>query len=301
MKRIMTSMLRPHASVVVLLFLSAGVFAQTRFNSKPANWQNYRVEAQRSVFSMPKMPLAVDQSNPCRGEKTIVYGSYHDGVAYLARVTSAVKTPDFCTEKANFGPSNFADRARELQSWLQTGETPAAGKDSDELRLSGRNQIHRLVNDYANRRWFELAAIGGVENKPEIERFLASLNLDEKAAGTDIGAGAETPVPDEMAIEAESKSSVSESAADRPLLIALKPRARYTDQARKKMTQGTVVLRVTFLPSGSIGAVDVIRALPDGLTEEAVAATRKLLFVPVERQGMRVAVTKAVEYSFSIY
>lgn len=86
-----------------------------------------------------------------------------------------------------------------------------------------------------------------------------------------------------------------------PLTIIVKPRAQYTPQARQKMTTGRVVLRVTFAANGSIEKVSVISGLPNGLTEEAVKAVRMMRFLPEEKDGVRVSVTKPVEYTFSIY
>ena len=77
--------------------------------------------------------------------------------------------------------------------------------------------------------------------------------------------------------------------------------AAYTDGARQAGIQGKVVLRVVFQANGSIGAVDVVSGLPEGLTEEAVKAARMMVFILPPRCGSRHSVTKLVEYSFTIY
>lgn len=85
------------------------------------------------------------------------------------------------------------------------------------------------------------------------------------------------------------------------LSIFSKPRANYTEKARANNIQGNVILRVTFLANGEIGAIFPIKELPDGLTEQAIAAARKIKFEPAKRDGKPVTVTKPVEYSFTIY
>lgn len=85
------------------------------------------------------------------------------------------------------------------------------------------------------------------------------------------------------------------------LRIVSKPRPQYTDLARQNNTQGTVVLRVTFLASGNIGSVNTVKELPDGLTEEAIEAARRIKFKPVIKDGQPVSITRSVEYTFSIY
>jgi TonB family protein len=83
--------------------------------------------------------------------------------------------------------------------------------------------------------------------------------------------------------------------------ILSKPSASYTNQARKNGTEGAVRLRVVFLASGEIGKITPITDLPDGLTEQAIAAARQIKFTPAIRDGNPKTVVKLVEYSFSIY
>lgn len=83
--------------------------------------------------------------------------------------------------------------------------------------------------------------------------------------------------------------------------IISKPRPGYTDAARQNNIQGTVVLRVTFLASGQIGSVSVVKGLPNGLSEQAIAAAKRIAFEPAKVNGAAVPVTKQIEYSFSIY
>ncbi len=85
------------------------------------------------------------------------------------------------------------------------------------------------------------------------------------------------------------------------LRIISKPRAQYTDTARQNQVQGTVRLRVTFLPSGQIGSISTVSGLPGGLTEQAIAAARQLRFEPRKVDGVPVAVVRQVEYNFTLY
>lgn len=85
------------------------------------------------------------------------------------------------------------------------------------------------------------------------------------------------------------------------LKILSKPRANYTNSARQNNTQGTVSLRVIFLENGEIGNVSVVNGLPDGLTEQAIAAAHSITFQPAQVNGMPKTVAKVVQYSFTIY
>ena len=83
--------------------------------------------------------------------------------------------------------------------------------------------------------------------------------------------------------------------------IITKPRANYTDAAREKLVQGTVVLKVTFLASGAVGQITIVKGLSGGLTEQAVAAARSIRFEPAKVNGNAVSVTKTIEYNFAIF
>jgi protein TonB len=83
--------------------------------------------------------------------------------------------------------------------------------------------------------------------------------------------------------------------------ILSKPRPGYTDSARQANIQGTVILRVTFLANGSVGGISAVKGLPNGLTEQAIAAARRISFTPAMSNGQPQNVTKQIEYTFSIY
>ena len=86
-----------------------------------------------------------------------------------------------------------------------------------------------------------------------------------------------------------------------PLKITSKPKAAYTDIARAEEVQGTVRLKVTLLANGEVGSVTVVNSLPRGLTEQAIAAARKIRFEPAMVNGVAVSKTITIDYSFTIY
>jgi hypothetical protein len=55
------------------------------------------------------------------------------------------------------------------------------------------------------------------------------------------------------------------------------------------------------LANGQIGGISPVKGLGNGLTEQAIAAARGIKFEPAKRGGQPYAVTKTVEYSFTIY
>ena len=96
------------------------------------------------------------------------------------------------------------------------------------------------------------------------------------------------------------KEIESRPVEDSPLRITSKPRPDYTESARTENVEGSVILRVTFLASGKIGAVTPTKTLPNGLTEQAIEAAKEIQFEPAKADGRFISVSKQVEYSFLI-
>lgn len=117
-----------------------------------------------------------------------------------------------------------------------------------------------------------------------------------RGAGTQ-GDGGNPPPPPPPAPVVAKKPAVTER-----YKIISKPRADYTDEARKNnFTGGMVTVKVTFLASGQIGSVTPVSGLPYGLTERAIAAAKAIKFEPAKRDGVPYTVVVPVQYSFTLY
>ena len=80
-----------------------------------------------------------------------------------------------------------------------------------------------------------------------------------------------------------------------------RPEPSYTKEARKHQVTGTVILRCVFRSSGKVTDIKVIQGLPDGLTERAVKAAKKIRFVPAMKDGHPVSMWMQLEYNFNLY
>jgi len=83
--------------------------------------------------------------------------------------------------------------------------------------------------------------------------------------------------------------------------IIFKPEPRYTEEARRNSVTGTVVLHALFAETGQITRISVVKGLPYGLTERAIAATRLIQFEPAELDGKKVAYLMEFVYNFDLY
>jgi TonB family protein len=91
-----------------------------------------------------------------------------------------------------------------------------------------------------------------------------------------------------------------------PMTASLKPtilhkeKPKYTLEAHGHNVQGEVVLSAVFAGDGRIADIRVVCGLPHGLTENAIAAAKKIRFKPAARNGAPVSVRATLIYTFRI-
>ena len=98
----------------------------------------------------------------------------------------------------------------------------------------------------------------------------------------------------------------AQTETDKPLMILSKPRPNYTDEARTNNIQGTVQVRVTFLPDGTIGKISDVPQNKEnlrrfGLVKAALEAAKKIRFEPAVKNGKPIKATRILTYSFTLY
>lgn len=83
--------------------------------------------------------------------------------------------------------------------------------------------------------------------------------------------------------------------------ILSKPEPLYTERARANGTRGRVTLRMVLAADGVVRHILVVRGLPDGLTQNAINAARRMKFIPATKDGRPVSQFVTIEYNFNIY
>ena len=84
-------------------------------------------------------------------------------------------------------------------------------------------------------------------------------------------------------------------------VILSKPLPSYTEEARRRGTSGRITLRLVLAADGTVQHILVLKPLPDGLTEQSVAAARHIIFKPAMKDGRPVSQFVTIEYGFNIY
>lgn len=87
--------------------------------------------------------------------------------------------------------------------------------------------------------------------------------------------------------------------ATRPIVLN-QAQPRYTEEARRNQTQGTVLVSIFIDTNGDVTQARVLRGLPDGLNEQAIAAALQLKFKPATRNGFAVTDSLAISVEFNL-
>jgi hypothetical protein len=61
------------------------------------------------------------------------------------------------------------------------------------------------------------------------------------------------------------------------------------------------VLKAVFSANGSVVNIRVVSGLRYGLTEQAIAAAKKIKFMPAAKDGKFVSMLLQLEYNFNLY
>jgi len=282
---------------------------------------------------LQKMPVRQDETNYCAQHRSTAFFVYAEGVVYEVAVYSKMPANDrlYCYELFTpFGAGTLEKRLDKLatsEAAVIRSETKTLGRDAHRFATA---ESTRLVISEINerQRWIELAVHHYAGDTPDFDRFLKSIEFSAKS-GKEIGAGVDSVIADTMpkspAAATVVKKDPTPSASDPGLGSGFgvrhngpgaanaspvktdryrtisQPKALYTEAARNADIQGPVRVKITLLASGGIGSVAVVTQLSHGLTENAIAAAKRIVFLPKRVNDIPLSVVVTREYTFTIY
>ncbi|HMS11203.1 MAG TPA: energy transducer TonB [Pyrinomonadaceae bacterium] len=284
--------------------------------SASPDWQSYKLAEKNLSVRFPHLPIRFNSVEACVEKETVHYLAYANDRVYEIRVIQRLpRVSALCRSTKQLDERLFEERIALLKS--ESGEHAIFADlllERSVDRFVYSMKAVWVVNDLRNKRWIELVVHKRSDISPDDDEFVRSLRIGNRVGGltvkewaTQVG-GSKEPLSvakEDNAVrhnsEANSLKNVVSTNAQDPLLIIAKPRAVYTEVARKEGVQGTIRLNVHFLPNGAIGEIDVIEGLPFGLTEAAIAAARRMVFLPAREGEKNIAVVETVEYKFQMY
>jgi hypothetical protein len=296
-------MLKFSYKLIRVLILGAGVcltgVAQVQVSP---DWSSYELLDKGLAVSFPKVPMILERSDVCSHRATRSYFAYAHGAVYEASIVTRQDGSDrYCKVIQEFNDRSFGERLNELSKGATASETQVNGVLV--TRFTSPRVSAVLINNGGNKRWIELWIRSHDPLLLDAAAWAASLVIGSKSTAGVLGAGSQFIAGDTEPMNAPtfSGAQLKDIPNASPLIIAAKPKPIFTALARAHNTAGTVLLQVEFLATGAIGRIEVVKDLKDGLSEAAVAAAKKMVFVPELSDGRPVTTIRKVEYAFAIY
>jgi TonB family protein len=234
----------------------------------------------------------------------------HVGLAYVFFFTSQlVNAEKEISAALTLDPRHFDANYLSGLIKLRNGESDEALRHSE--LLVGQNP--KFADAYLLRSQAVLHSVRNLKREDQdlrIARFAEAIVSLEKYLSLE-PAGSQTEFW-KTQMEALKLHSAVYSGTDKSIFALLppeatkarlisKPEPSYTDEAKWRYVEGTVVLRAVFASDGTVKHVIVIQGLPSGLTRRAIEAAKLIKFTPASLNGQPLSMFMQLEYNFNLY
>ncbi len=255
--------------------------------SDPQSWSRYTVEGEEFSVILPTLPAMTTtkamrkRDHEYQLQRQIE--TYIDGFLYTVEVFENPKPQQSLDEF-------ISERRDDVKCNPDGARTVTVGGYSGKECLSSDKDYPLIVQFLATETHLYRFIVRGpsVEEGRAPKEFFSSIRLGKNIDGIKISDGP----GDRIYIGKHT---------DQKARLLVKPEPSYTRDARKNKIAGTVILRVVFTSRGTVENIHVVRELPDGLTERAIEAAKKIKFVPATKYGYPVSMWMQLEYNFFPY
>jgi TonB family protein len=274
-----------------------------------AMWQRYSSAGEEFSALFPARPSLHIQYRPKKSnwpQQERIYGAYADGIVYV------IISLENKRQKESL--ENFANEFEKYQTggneMTFEREVTHSGYKGKRHRINFHG-VEGTVDFYqTSNHTYIVEVVGGDAGNPSVNRFFQSLVLGEHSSlhksaddssDSRLQSAQAPPHVDDAAQSPDADKALSPRDVVRKAIVVFKPEPSYTDVARQKGVQGTVVLRAILSSSGEVTGIRAVRKLSDGLTEQAINAAQSLRFIPAMKDGRYVSQYVQIEYNFNLY
>jgi len=285
------SNLLPAATLILLLAVSA--VAQTGNPPEPAQWLRYRVKGDEFSVMLPVEPemKTSEVFNPRlqKGRVQRVIEAKTGGLVYRVYVYENPKPRQSLKEF-------IAEQTTRSDLDLTFERDLTVAKFAGQQYSSHDRDLPTTEQYFASEgHLFRFVVRGATADHADAAHFFSSVMLGKKQDGIEV-----------LESTGEMQQSASQNVflgkdVDTKVRLISKPEPVYTDMARNHQVIGAVVLKAVFAASGKVTNIRIVHGLPDGLTEAAIQAAKKIKFVPATREGKYVSMWMQLEYNFHLY
>lgn len=277
--------------LVCTLILSAPA-ASAQSSGGPL-WSVYTIKGEHFTIVLPTVPALQTSKEtrvrPQKDRKRRVLKTSAAGVVYTVHVVDNPK------------PRLSLDTFIQEQALLNSAEKLTGETNFTLDGIAGKAFVYPdgkgMVQFFATEdRLYEVRAYGAPLDDPRIKTFFRYLSLRETKGSYEISESVQSGTFD----TASEKIYLGKD-VDRKVRLVRKPEPTYSVDAKSEQITGTVILKCIFAADGTVTNIRVVQGLPNGLTEKAIEAARKIKFVPATKDGRNVSMWMQLEYNFNLY
>ena len=302
-KKLICLVTRTLALVFVIAMMQLGAQSNSPLSKhawvtgEATEWQRYTVDDEDFSVLLPVMPAMATSSmylDPTRSRRERIIAAYENGVVYSV----------FTYEKKSLSRQDLI-RQTTTKYDAASATTPVTVESvvGQSFRFENDDLIRASQVFETSRHLYVFSAMGSRQGDPVngISKFFSSISFDKARQGNQVIDGpGEQPALDSQINQADP-SIFSGREVTSKVRVATKPEPHYTEAARRHQITGTVVLRAVFSSSGAVTNVQAMSKLPEGLTEMATDAARKIRFIPAIKDGRFVSMWMELQYNFNLY
>jgi len=279
---------------ILLLTCALTLVASAAKSQTPSStpWNLYTVKGERLSLALPALPAMETtketRARPQKDRQRRVIKCSSKGVVYTIHIVENPK------------PRQSLDTFIQEQATANPTENLTAQGDFNLEGIKGKAFSYPdrkgMVQFFAkDDRLYDVRAYGASADDPRIATFFHYLTLKKQEDAIEVSENVQAgtfDAPETLYIGKQ---------VDTKARLVKKPEPSYTEKARGAQITGTVVLKCVFAADGTVKNIHVVSGLPYGLTEKAIAAARKIKFIPATKDGKNVSMWMQLEYNFNLY
>ncbi len=279
-----------HTPTLILL-LAVSAVSQTANPPEPAQWLRYTVKGEEFSVTLPVEPeMKTSEVFIARLQKSRLERVLEAKVGDLIYRVYVYENPKPRQSLKDF----IAEQTARSELDLTFERDLTVGKFAGQQFSSHDRDLPATEQYFATEgHLFRFVVRGATADHADASPFFSSVMLGKKQDGIEVLEGAGVPATTQTAFVGKD--------VDTKARLISKPEPSYTEAARNHQIIGTVVLKAVFSASGRVTSIRVVQGLPEGLTERAIAAARKIKFVPATKEGKYVSMWMQLEYNFNLY
>ncbi len=276
-------------SLVLMASQAMGQSAHKTGLSDPLKWRTYTVKGEQFEVALPTLPAMKTERkfNQRLGKPRLEMrlNTSLEGVTYNIDVFHNLAPPQSLEEFIAEANSEY-----DLTTARDLNVDGVAGKEYSSQDKSSPSTRQFFVTQWG---LYRFTVTGSSPDHFGVKRFFSSIRFGRHVGGIAVSDGDGNP------LEVAGERLVTGWEVDSKLKLLSKPEPQYTEDARRERIGGTVVLKAIFSSTGEVTNIRVISGLPYGLTEQAIAAAKRIRFTPAMKNGKPVSMWIQLEYYFN--